>query len=87
MYFALIEQHIDFARQDDGVIHALRAVHECVPRGRHAGGGRVRETHFLEEARVVELGVWVRQEVDHTQNRAAGRGCHANLAIGRVGVL
>ncbi len=78
MHLALVEQHVDFAFHDNGVVDASGPVHEGVFAAMIGP-----EPHLLQEGLVIDL-FRLGQEIHHPQDRACGRWGHANLAIGRI---
>ena len=81
VHFRIVEQHVDLAFENDGVIDALRTVHVGMPGGRC----RVAEAHFLQHGGVVDRpGVLLRREIDDAQHAAIRRRGDAALALGAV---
>src|SRR5262249_36268230 len=85
MNFRIIEQHVDLAGHDDGVVHGARAMHGRMPRRQSALGRPIAEAAMhgvvVEPARLGRF----RREIDDAKHGAAARWHDADVDCGAVG--
>src|SRR5215470_10268136 len=83
VHLGIVEQHVDLARQHDGVINAPSAVH--VRMSSRQGIIWV-EAHVAKHCRVVDCVYLVanRREIDDAKDRSARRWWYADLTVGPI---
>src|SRR5215813_14357564 len=85
MNFRIVEQHVDLAGHDDGVIHRARAVHGWMARRQSALGRAVAKA--LVHAVGIELARFgrFRRKIDDAKDRAAARRHDTDIDRSPVG--
>src|SRR5215471_4264489 len=85
MNFRIVEQHVDLAGHDDGVIHRARAVHGWMARRQSALGRAVAKA--LVHAVGIELARFerFRRKIDDAKDRAAARRHDTDIDRSTVG--
>src|SRR3982075_1066708 len=89
MDIGIVQQHVDLAREDDGVVDAPGAMHAGVARRLAAGIGccfAIMARDLGEEIRIEVVRFRGRMKLDDTENRAVGRRRNADLARGGIGL-
>lgn len=85
MNFRIVEQHVDLASHDDGIIHRASAVHGWMARRQSAFGRAVAQA-LVHGVRIELAGFGrFRRKIDDAEDRATTRRHDADIDCGPVG--